>query len=85
MKRLFYYLLLALVIGAGYAMYINNDMGLKHVRFADYHFKATLIEVGVGVLALLLAYIIASCCWQLLNHLSTSVDEKRGQGRMALT
>ncbi len=79
MKRLFYYLLLALVIGAGYAMYINNDMGLMHVRFADYHFEATLFEVGVGVLALLLAYMIASYCWQLLIHLSTSVGEKRSR------
>ena len=79
MKRLFYYLLLAVVIGAGYAMYINNDLGLMHVRFADYHFEATLFEVGVGVLTLLLAYMITSYCWRLLTRLSTSVGEKRNR------
>ena len=69
MKRLFHCLLLALVIGAGYAMYINNDMGLMHFRFVDYHVEATLFEVGVGVLAALLAYMWSSYRWRFLTRL----------------
>jgi uncharacterized membrane-anchored protein len=60
MKRLFFYLLLTAIITAGYAMYSNNDMGLMQVSFAEYQFQATLFEVGVGALAILLAYLIFS-------------------------
>ena len=85
MKRLFYYLLLVLIIGAGYAIYINNDMGLMHVRFADYQFEATLFEVSVGVLALLLAYmcsrvIMVTLRWPLRRTIFNGLSHSRNSG-----
>jgi HemY protein len=79
MKRLFSYLLLGGVIGAGYAMYVNKDLGLMQVQFAEYRLEATLFEIGAGVLALLLAYMFASYGFQLLIRIASTVGEKRNQ------
>jgi HemY protein len=79
MKRLFFYLLLAAIIVAGYAMYTNQDLGLMQVSFAGHSYRATLFEVGVGALALLLTWLVLSYTFQLLKTFSERFGEKRGE------
>jgi len=79
MKRLFFYLLFAAIIVAGYAMYTNKDMGLMQISFAGHNYQATLFEVGVGALALLLTWLVLSYSFQLLKTFSERFGEKRSQ------
>jgi HemY protein len=79
MKRFFFYLLLAAIIVAGYAMYTNKDMGLMQISFAGHNYQATLFEVGVGALALLLTWLVLSYSFQLLKQFSKRFGEKRSQ------
>ena len=79
MKRIFFYLVLAAIIVSGYAMYTNKDLGLMQVEFAGHSYQATLFEVGVGVLALLLAWLVSSYSFQQLKKFSERFGEKRSQ------
>ncbi|MGB5277796.1 MAG: hypothetical protein WBO73_10885 [Gammaproteobacteria bacterium] len=87
MKRLFFYLLLAAIITAGYAMYSYNDMGLMRVSFAEYQYRATPFEVGVGALAILPACMVVSYIIQRFINFTATLGEKRShrQGLHMLT
>ncbi len=77
MNRLFFILLSAVIIITGYAMYINNDLGLMQVSFAEYHFEASLLEVGAVALAALLAVVLLIHTIKLIKKISGLFGEKR--------
>jgi HemY protein len=79
MKRLLFVLLSSAIIIAGYAMYSKNDLGLMQVRFAEYYFEASLLEVGIGALGVLFAYLLLSYTFSLLKKISGFFGEKRNR------
>ena len=79
MKRFFFYLLFAVIIVAGYAMYTHKDLGLMQVYFAEYSFQATLFEVGVAALALLFTYFLLSYSFLQFKKFTEAFGEKRSQ------
>jgi len=79
MNRLLFVLLASAIIIAGYAMYTNNDLGLMQVSFAEYQYEASLLEVGVGLLALLFAVLLLSYTFKLIKELTGLFGEKRTQ------
>jgi HemY protein len=79
MKRLLFVLLSSAIIIAGYAMYSKNDLGLMQVSFAEYYYEASLLEVGIGVLGVLFAYLVLAYTFSLLKKLSRFFGEKRSR------
>jgi HemY protein len=79
MKRLLFVLLSSAIIIAGYAMYSKNDLGLMQVSFAQYYYEASLLEVGIGVLGVLFAYLVLAYTFSLLKKLSGFFGEKRSR------
>ncbi len=79
MNRLFFILLTAAIVVAGYAMYINNDLGLMQVSFAEYHFEANLLEVGAVALGMLVAVLLLAHTIRLLKMASGLFGEKRSE------
>jgi HemY protein len=79
MKRLLFVLLSSAIIIAGYAMYSKNDLGLMQVSFAEYYYEASLLEVGIGVLGVLFAYLVLAYTFSLLKKLSGFFGEKRNR------
>jgi len=77
MNRLFFILLSAAIIVAGYAMYTNNDLGLMQVSFAEYQFEASLLEVGAVMLGVLFAVLLLVHTIRLLKKASGLFAEKR--------
>ena len=77
MNRLFFILLSAAIIVAGYAMYTNNDLGLMQVSFAEYQFEASLLEVGAVMLGVLFAVLLLAHTIGLLKKASGLFGEKR--------
>jgi len=79
MNRLFFVLLLSVIIIAGYAMYTNNDLGMMQVSFAEYNYKASLFEVGVGGLAILFAVVLLYYSFKQLKKFTRQYGEKRSE------
>ena len=79
MNRLFFILLSSVIIIAGYAMYTNNDLGMMQVSFAEYYYEASLLEVGVGALAILCAVLLVSYSYKQLKKIAGQFGEKRSQ------
>jgi len=77
MNRLFFILLSAVIIVTGYAMYINNDLGVMQVSFAEYQFEASLLEVGAIALGVLFAVLLLAHTIKLLKKFSGLFGEKR--------
>ena len=77
MNRLLFVLLSSAVIIAGYAMYTHNDLGLMQVSFANYHYDASLFEVGVGLLAIIIAAMLLVYAFNWLKQLTGLFGEKR--------
>ena len=79
MKRLVFVLLSAAIIAGGVAMYMKQDVGNMQVSFAEYHYQATLLEVGIGLLGVLFAYLLLSYTFSLLKKFMSLFGEKRHQ------
>jgi HemY protein len=79
MIRLFFILLLSVLIVAGYAMYANNDLGLMQVSFAEFHFEASLLEVGAVTLGVLFAVLLLVQTITLAKKISGQFGEKRSE------
>jgi len=79
MNRIFFILLSAVIIVAGYAMYTNNDLGLMQVSFAEYQFEANLLEVGTVALGMLLAVLLLVHTIRLIKKASGLFGEKRSE------
>ena len=79
MNRIVFILLSSAIIVAGYAMYSKNDVGLMQVSFAEYQYQASLLEVGLGALGLLFAFLLLVYSFKLLKKLTGLFGEKRGQ------
>lgn len=79
MKRLLFVLLSSAVIIAGYAMYSKKDLGLMQVSFAEHYFEASLFEVGVLSLAVILATLLLSYLYRLLIDFAGLFGEKRNE------
>ncbi|UCB54168.1 MAG: hypothetical protein JSW45_09435 [Thiotrichales bacterium] len=77
MNRLLFVLISSAVIIAGYAMYTYNDLGLMQVSFAEYRYEASLFEVGVGLLAVIIAFAVLAYTIKLLKHFAGLFGEKR--------
>jgi len=77
MKRLLFVLLSSAVIIAGYAMYSSKDMGLMQVSFAGHYFEASLFEVGVTMLAVIVAVVLLAYLYRLLIDVAGLFGEKR--------
>jgi HemY protein len=79
MKRLVFVLLSAAIIAGGVAMYMKQDVGSMQVSFAEYQYQATLLEVGIGLLGILFAYLLLSYTFNLLKKVTSLFGEKRHQ------
>ncbi len=79
MKRLVFILLSSVIIVAGYAMYSKNDVGLMQISFAEYQYQASLLEVSLGALAALLAFLLLAYSFKLLLKITGLFGEKRSQ------
>lgn len=79
MNRLLFVLLSSAVIIAGYAMYSHNDLGLMQVSFADNQYEATLFEVGVVVLASIIAAVFLVWGIRLLKQFMDLFGEKQSE------
>jgi HemY protein len=79
MNRIFFILLSAVIIVAGYAMYSNNDLGLMQVSFAEYQFEANLLEVGAVALGVLFAVLLLMHTIRLIKKASGLFGEKRSE------
>ena len=79
MKRLVFVLLSAAIIAGGVAMYMKQDVGSMQVSFAEYQYQATLLEVGIGLLGVLFAYLLLSYTFNLLKKVTSLFGEKRHQ------
>jgi HemY protein len=77
MNRLFFILVSAVIIITGYTMYINNDLGLMQVSFAEYYFEASLLEVGAVALGALFAALLLVHTIKLVKKISGLFGEKR--------
>ncbi len=77
MNRLFFVLISSAVIIAGYAMYTHNDLGLMQVSFAEYQYEASLFEVGVSILAIILGAVLLAYSFNLLKNAIGLFGEKR--------
>ena len=77
MNRLLFVLLCSAVIIVGYAMYTHNDLGLMQVSFAEFQYEATLFEVGVAALAIILAVVLLAYGIKLIRQFVELFGEKR--------
>ncbi|MGD8803671.1 MAG: heme biosynthesis HemY N-terminal domain-containing protein [Gammaproteobacteria bacterium] len=79
MKRLLFVLLSSAIIIAGYAMYSKNDLGLMQVSFAEYSYEASLLEVCVAILGVIVACLLLVYFFSLLKKLAGFFGDKRSR------
>ena len=79
MNRLIFVLITSVIIIAGYTMYTRDDPGLIQVSFAEYQYEASLLEVGLGALAILFAFVLLGYTIKQLKKISGLFGEKRSQ------